>query len=100
MKDLNEARLAKLKEMLLREKSELERHFAQASDARRTADGPVEERVMTPPPSGAGADRRRQAGRFDDAGAWEAVEEYGNSSDAVSPSEPESEAAAAREVNE
>ncbi|EFU39985.1 transcriptional regulator, TraR/DksA family protein [Paenibacillus vortex V453] len=40
---------------------------------------PVEEDVITPPPSGAGVNRQREDGRFDDAGAWEAVEDYGTS---------------------
>lgn len=38
---------------------------------------PVEESVMTPPPSGAGINRQRNDGKFDDADAWEAVEDYG-----------------------
>lgn len=42
---------------------------------------PVEEDVMTRPPTGAGEHRQRQAGRFDDADAWKSVEEYGNASD-------------------
>lgn len=42
---------------------------------------PVEEDVMTQPPSGAGEHRQRQAGRFDDADAWKTLEEYGNASD-------------------
>ncbi|PAD75123.1 TraR/DksA C4-type zinc finger protein [Paenibacillus campinasensis] len=47
---------------------------------------PVEEQVMTPPPSGAGVNRQRNAGQFDDAGAWEAVQDYGTStSPALSP---------------
>ncbi|CAI6030280.1 TraR/DksA C4-type zinc finger protein [Cohnella sp. JJ-181] len=52
--------------------------------AEAIADGdyrPVEEDVMTPPPSGAGEHRQRQAGRFDDADAWKTLEEYGNASD-------------------
>jgi YteA family regulatory protein len=40
---------------------------------------PVEEQVMTPPPSGAGESRQRNAGRFDDADAWKDVESYGSS---------------------
>ncbi|MCZ8521087.1 MULTISPECIES: TraR/DksA C4-type zinc finger protein [Paenibacillus] len=40
---------------------------------------PVEEEVMTRPPSGAGENRQRAAGHFDDADAWETVESYGNS---------------------
>lgn len=42
-------------------------------------DRPVEESVMTPPPSGAGINRQRADGKFDDADAWEAVEDYGTS---------------------
>lgn len=42
-------------------------------------DRPVEEEVMTMPPSGAGEGRQRNAGKFDNADAWEAVEEYGTS---------------------
>lgn len=42
-------------------------------------DRPVEEEVMTMPPSGAGEVRQRNAGKFDNAEAWEAVEEYGTS---------------------
>jgi YteA family regulatory protein len=48
-------------------------------------DRPVEEQVMTPPPSGAGAGRRSNAGRFDEADAWEALEQYGNASGTVDP---------------
>lgn len=40
---------------------------------------PVEEDVMTPPPSGAGVNRQAADGKFDDAGAWDAVEDYGTS---------------------
>lgn len=47
---------------------------------------PVEEQVMTPPPAGAGAGRQQSADPYDDAGAWEAVEDYGTStSPALSP---------------
>ncbi|MBD8837899.1 MULTISPECIES: TraR/DksA C4-type zinc finger protein [Paenibacillus] len=42
-------------------------------------DRPVEEEVMTMPPSGAGEGRQQRAGKFDNADAWEAVEEYGTS---------------------
>ena len=55
------------------------------SDAR-----PVEEEVMTAPPSGAGEARLRQDDRFDEADAWAALEEYGNASDTVNPQELES----------
>ncbi|MGG4043507.1 TraR/DksA C4-type zinc finger protein [Paenibacillus favisporus] len=44
-----------------------------------SSDRPVEEEVITPPPSGAGENRQRYDGRFDDADAWESVEEYGTS---------------------
>jgi DnaK suppressor protein len=44
------------------------------SDAR-----PVEEEVITQPPAGAGEGRQENSGRFDDAGAWETVEDFGNS---------------------
>ncbi|MBM7563113.1 TraR/DksA C4-type zinc finger protein [Paenibacillus sacheonensis] len=44
---------------------------------------PVEEQVMTRPPSGAGAGRQANAGRFDEADAWESLEEYGNASGTV-----------------
>lgn len=40
---------------------------------------PVEEDIITTPPTGAGEGRQRVDGRFDDADAWESVEEYGNS---------------------
>lgn len=40
---------------------------------------PVEENVMTPPPSGAGVNRQAADGKFDDPGAWDAVEDYGTS---------------------
>jgi len=42
-------------------------------------DRPVEEEVMTAPPAGAGENRQEHSGRFDDAGAWESVEEFGSS---------------------
>ncbi|MEK5058857.1 conjugal transfer protein TraR [Paenibacillus sp. FSL H7-0326] len=38
---------------------------------------PVEEQVMTKPPRGAGEISQRNAGKFDNAEAWEAVKEYG-----------------------
>lgn len=40
---------------------------------------PVEEQVMTPPPRGAGEISQRNAGKFDNANAWETVEDFGNS---------------------
>ncbi len=42
-------------------------------------DRPVEEQVITPPPTGAGEGRQEYDRRFDDADAWETVEEYGTS---------------------
>lgn len=48
------------------------------------SDRPVEEQVMTPPPAGAGQGRQ-ESGRFDDAGAWDSVEEYGSASSPVTP---------------
>lgn len=60
-------------------------------------DRPVEEQVMTTPPTGAGENRQAHAGRFDDADAWHTLEDYGNSSDTV-PAEPGS-AEAKNEVN-
>ncbi|WP_151733945.1 TraR/DksA C4-type zinc finger protein [Paenibacillus tengchongensis] len=48
-------------------------------------DRPVEEQVMTRPPSGAGEGRQENSGRFDDAGAWEAAEDYGSASSPVTP---------------
>lgn len=42
-------------------------------------DRPIEEQVMTPPPSGAGENRQHNDGKFDDADAWETVEKYGTS---------------------
>ncbi|MCM3745849.1 conjugal transfer protein TraR [Paenibacillus pasadenensis] len=59
------------------------------------AERPVEEQVMTLPPKGAGEGRQASAGRFDDAGAWETLENYGNASDTVNP---QSEAGAANEL--
>ncbi|WP_042204426.1 TraR/DksA C4-type zinc finger protein [Paenibacillus camerounensis] len=46
---------------------------------------PVEEQVMTPPPAGAGEGRQEHSGRFDDADAWDAVEDYGSASSPVTP---------------
>ncbi|PYE52075.1 TraR/DksA C4-type zinc finger protein [Paenibacillus barcinonensis] len=50
-----------------------------ASNRDVSNDRPVEEEVMTMPPSGAGEVRQRNAGKFDNAEAWEAVEAYGTS---------------------
>ncbi|GAB6931369.1 hypothetical protein JCM10914A_53520 [Paenibacillus sp. JCM 10914] len=52
-------------------------------------DRPVEEDVMTPPPAGVGRNRQRSSGRFDDAGAWDAVSEYGTSTSPGMKAEPE-----------
>lgn len=40
---------------------------------------PVEEEVMTKPPTGAGENRQRNSGHFDEADAWRTLEKYGNS---------------------
>ncbi|WP_339224805.1 TraR/DksA C4-type zinc finger protein [Paenibacillus sp. FSL H8-0332] len=56
-----------------------------APTSRDTGARPVEEEVMTPPPAGAGEGRQEHSGRFDDAGAWEAVEDYGSASSPVTP---------------
>ncbi|WP_410768674.1 TraR/DksA C4-type zinc finger protein [Fontibacillus sp. BL9] len=40
---------------------------------------PVEENLITSPPKGAGENRQRDAGKFDDASAWHSLEQYGNS---------------------
>lgn len=56
------------------------RYTIEHTPRREVSDGrPVEEDVITRPPSGAGEGRQNHSGRFDDAQAWEAVEEYGNS---------------------
>lgn len=60
-----------------------------ASDQKLSDDRPVEEDVMTPPPSGAGVHRQKIAGRFDDAGAWDAVEDYGTATSPAMDVEPE-----------
>ncbi|MFD1774933.1 TraR/DksA C4-type zinc finger protein [Paenibacillus rhizophilus] len=44
-----------------------------------SGDRPVEEQAMTRPPSGAGEGRQKHTGRFDDAQAWDSVEDYGTS---------------------
>ncbi|WP_251037834.1 hypothetical protein [Paenibacillus albidus] len=51
------------------------------SDARPEEE--EEEEVMTTPPRGAGENRQENSGRFDDAGAWESVEDYGSASSPV-----------------
>ncbi|MDF2963415.1 MAG: transcriptional regulator, TraR/DksA family [Paenibacillus sp.] len=50
---------------------------------------PVEEDVMTPPPGGAGENRQKHAGRFDDADAWKTVEGYGTSNSPAMEAERE-----------
>lgn len=40
---------------------------------------PIEEQVMTPPPSGAGERRQTHTGHFDEADAWKLAESHGNS---------------------
>ncbi|RCX23611.1 TraR/DksA family transcriptional regulator [Fontibacillus phaseoli] len=40
---------------------------------------PVEENLITPPPKGAGENRQRDAGKFDDSNAWHSLAQYGNS---------------------
>ncbi|SDC92193.1 transcriptional regulator, TraR/DksA family [Paenibacillus sp. UNCCL117] len=60
---------------------------------------PVEEQVMTPPPSGAGAARQANAGHFDEAGAWQALETYGSSDNpVVGPDRRETDEQLIREV--
>lgn len=49
---------------------------------------PVEEDVITPPPSGAGVNRQKADGRFDDAGAWDAVEQFGTATSPAMSVEP------------
>lgn len=72
------------------------RHTVQNVPDRAPApERPVEEQVMTLPPKGAGEGRQSHAGRFDDAGAWQAVEDYGNASRTV---DPQAEAEAANEM--
>ncbi|WP_211745816.1 TraR/DksA C4-type zinc finger protein [Paenibacillus sp. Marseille-Q4541] len=52
---------------------------AQAGQGKLNERRPVEEQVMTPPPRGAGEISQRNAGKFDNAEAWETVKEFGNS---------------------
>jgi YteA family regulatory protein len=55
-------------------------HHMDYTPDREVSDGrPVEEQVMTLPPRGSGEVRQHNAGRFDDADAWEAVKDYGTS---------------------
>ncbi|NQX44099.1 TraR/DksA C4-type zinc finger protein [Paenibacillus tritici] len=62
------------------------RYTVEHAPARRdSGERPVEEEVITPPPSGAGQGRQEHSGRFDDAGAWEAVQDYGSASSPVTP---------------
>ncbi|GGD67102.1 TraR/DksA C4-type zinc finger protein [Paenibacillus nasutitermitis] len=63
-----------------------------ASNMELNEERPVEEQVMTPPPAGAGANRQKNPGRFDNADAWKEVESYGSSGDTADTSpdiEPE-----------
>ncbi|MNW02353.1 hypothetical protein D3C71_1981220 [compost metagenome] len=41
--------------------------------------------MTPPPPAGAGQGRQEQSGRFDEAGAWDSVEDYGSASSPVIP---------------
>lgn len=50
-----------------------------------SSDRPVEEQVMSLPPAGTGEGRQEHSGRFDDAGAWNSVEDYGSASSPVTP---------------
>lgn len=59
-----------------------------ASAKQLTDSRPVEEDVITPPPSGAGVNRQKADGRFDDAGAWDAVEDYGTATSPAMAVEP------------
>ncbi|WP_054958285.1 TraR/DksA C4-type zinc finger protein [Paenibacillus dakarensis] len=59
-----------------------------ASDQSISDYRPVEEDVITPPPSGAGVNRQKADGRFDDAGAWDAVEDYGTATSPAMSIEP------------
>lgn len=43
------------------------------------SDRPIEEQVMTPPPSGAGERRQADSGHFDEADAWKLAESHGSS---------------------
>ncbi|WP_082034302.1 TraR/DksA C4-type zinc finger protein [Cohnella kolymensis] len=43
------------------------------------SDRPIEEQVMTPPPSGAGERRQADSGHFDEADAWKMAESHGSS---------------------
>lgn len=52
---------------------------AQAQEGQLNEQRPVEEQVMTRPPRGAEEISQRNAGKFDNAKAWETVENYGNS---------------------
>lgn len=53
-----------------------------APDKRLSGNRPVEEDVITPP-DGASMGRQRSDGRFDDAGAWDAVEDFGTATSPV-----------------
>ncbi|MFS0727277.1 TraR/DksA C4-type zinc finger protein [Paenibacillus sp. 1P07SE] len=49
-----------------------------AEDPPLSEERPVEEDVMTRPPAGAGGRRQTGSGKFDDADAWQTLENYGN----------------------
>ncbi|MCM3782824.1 TraR/DksA C4-type zinc finger protein [Neobacillus mesonae] len=54
-------------------------HAQQAQQGDLNEGRPVEEQVMTRPPRGAGEISQRNAGKFDNAEAWETVKGYGTS---------------------
>lgn len=54
-------------------------HAGEVQEGKLNEKRPVEEQVMTPPPRGAGEISQRNAGKFDNASAWETVEDFGNS---------------------
>ncbi|MFI2858355.1 TraR/DksA C4-type zinc finger protein [Paenibacillus sp. JSM ZJ436] len=49
---------------------------------------PAEEEVITTPPGGAGIHRQQAEGKFDDAGAWDSVEQYGTATSPAMDVEP------------
>ncbi|NMO96284.1 TraR/DksA C4-type zinc finger protein [Paenibacillus lemnae] len=57
-------------------------------DQHLSNDRPAEEDVITPPPGGAGVNRQHSEGRFDDAGAWDDVENYGTATSPAMNIEP------------
>ncbi|KKO53362.1 TraR/DksA C4-type zinc finger protein [Paenibacillus sp. DMB20] len=60
-----------------------------APDKRLSGSRPVEEDVITPPLGRAGVGRRKTDGRFDDAEAWEAVEDFGTATSPVRSFKPD-----------